>query len=174
METRGTIDSLEGFYEQYRNLIYGYIYRSTGNHDVADDLTQETFYQACKTIYRFQNASSVKTWLYGIAKNVLCNYYRKSVRIRTIPMDDTQFHDNALTPLDVYIQKWRSDLVVKTLSKLDQRYSTVLILREMEGLSYEEISSIMKINVSTLRSICHRAKLRFVREYLIMEAQSDE
>lgn len=65
-------------YELYKKSVFGYFLRMTGNKEEAADMTQETFYQACLSLFRFRGKSSHKTWLFSIARNV----YLKSVRER--------------------------------------------------------------------------------------------
>jgi len=104
------INSLEDLYERYKGMVHGYIYRLVGDPQVADDLTQETFYQACVSIYRFRKNSSIKTWLYSIARNRVCSYLKK--RRRSVPITDQERFVDFSTPFDTCERNWKRQLVV--------------------------------------------------------------
>ena len=69
--------SIENVYREYSNMIYKYLLSKTGNEDISEELTQETFYQAVKSADKFDFSCKVSTWLCGIAKNKLYEYWRK-------------------------------------------------------------------------------------------------
>ncbi len=72
------MDSMEQVYIKYARMVYGFLLTKTKNPDLAEELTQETFYQAVKSIHTFQRKSSMSTWLCGIAKNIWFEYMRKN------------------------------------------------------------------------------------------------
>lgn len=159
------INSLEELFNYYKGSIYSFIYKSVFDKNIADELTQETFYHACMSIHKFKNKSSVKTWLYSIARNRMLKYYKSKEKDNFL-IEDIEVYNSSIDPLEILIKKENNKLVYKALSIMDINYSTVLVLRDIEGLSYKDIAVITQINHNTLRSIYHRAKTQFIRYYL--------
>jgi len=79
---------IDGLYEEYSDLVYKYIYRLSENYDVAEELTQETFYQAVRTIGRFRGDCKMSSWLCQIAKHTWYKYLEKKNKNKQIPLED--------------------------------------------------------------------------------------
>jgi RNA polymerase sigma-70 factor (ECF subfamily) len=146
-------------YESYKESIFGYFLRMTGNWEEAADLTQETFYQACLSLFRFRGDASLKTWLFSIARNV----YLKSVRdkgkrravIREGPLPENQPAPGLPDPS------------AEALLLKEERER----IRKFEGLSYEEIAAVFGQTANWARVSFFRAKKR-LRE--ICREQEDD
>lgn len=78
---------MEEIYKEYSKYVFNYLLSLTNNAEIAEELMQETFYSAIKNIHKFQNNSSLKTWLYKIAKNKLIDYCKKNKKIKEIDID---------------------------------------------------------------------------------------
>jgi len=146
------------------NIIYSFI----GDYDDALDLTQETFICAYQNIHRFRQESSLSTWLYTIAINVCKKRHNKRKKILSIFVDSI---DNPKTNAHVINQALlepsadksieldeEETLIRKEISLLSNKYKSVIILKYIQGLSYEEIADIIKCNVGTVKSRLSRAK----------------
>ena len=79
---------MEEIYKDYFQYVFSYLLSFTNNPEIAEELTQETFYSVIKNIHKFQNNSSLKTWIYKIAKNKLIYYYKKIKKIKKMNIDE--------------------------------------------------------------------------------------
>ena len=155
--------------ERYKSKVFNLAYGLIGDRSEADDLAQEVFIKAFYALPKFQFRSGFGTWLYRIAVNHVRDYLRKN-RHRldelsihelgeTIPgASGTSFEERQLADK-------RRNLVQTALRRLPEKYRTILLLRDMQELPYEEISRILAISPGTVDSRLHRARKR-LREKL--------
>jgi len=169
------MERVQQLYELYKNLILRYFLRLTGNMEEAGELTQETFYQACLSIHRFHQKSSAKTWLYAIARNVYLKNLRKKSKDKWLPFDKYPWSDTEFRVEDpgeqIVIQEAR-ERIAHALLKIPENHRTVLILKEYEQLSYEEIAEICGQTVNWARVTFFRAKRNLHQVY--QELEGDE
>ena len=144
----------ETVYQQYRDMVYGYLFKKCQNHDLAEELTQETFFQALKQWDHFQGKSDVGTWLCSIARNLYFQLFRgmkeqpvADLSQETIP-DFTENILNHGMALEAY----------KALHHLQEAYREVFTLRIFSDLNYREIAEIFGKSESWARVTCYRAK----------------
>lgn len=154
--------SLAELYEEYRPMIFRYLYRCTGSYDLAEELTQETFYQAVLSIHSFRGESGVSTWLYRIARNVCSKNGRKSNR--SLPVDPAWCETATAAdgdPVDALCGAELGRQLERALSLLPEDYRSVILMREVESLSYEEIGMALGKSPHAARVTLFRAKKRF-------------
>jgi RNA polymerase sigma-70 factor (ECF subfamily) len=164
--------------ENYEKYVYNVILRIVEEKEEAKDIAQETFIKAYMNIKTFRKDSSFKTWIYRIAVNTAMDYLRRKVRSK---IDLVTTHEDGLevknfqTPEEVIEQKLTIEMVRKEISKLPLDYKVALILKDIEGMSYEEISNILKINLGTVKSRIWRAR-NLLRERMksLLELSSQE
>ncbi|KJS75344.1 MAG: hypothetical protein JL56_08250 [Desulfotomaculum sp. BICA1-6] len=160
------MSTIEKLYQRYRVSIFRYLYRMGGDYHLADELTQETFCRAFVSLKGFRGESALSTWLFGIAYYVYTGYLRGRPVGCNLPLkhdipdvnntNDPSWHLEAR-------ENWR--LVRLALDKLPVDYRTVIILRELEGLSFEEIGTILGKSPATARVTLFRAKQKFHQLY---------
>lgn len=153
-------NTIEKLYRRYRTSVFRYFYRMGGNYHLAEELTQETFYQAALTLDGFRGESALSTWLFRIAFYVYTGYLRHSHESRLLDWDipDTSGNgDPARAAENAEIMRLARD----ALQKLPLRYRAAIVLREIEGLTYEELGQVLDVSPSTARVILFRAKERF-------------
>ena len=159
---------IEELYEKYGKKIYNYFYYLTYDACKADDLTQETFYQAIISIVKFKGKSAISTWLYSIARNVFLKSIRKEKR-DIVGYDDNilinMMTDAECSPEEMVIKKDTINMVRVAIRSLSEQYATVLILRDKEGLSYLEIAQITKMSEASVKVNIFRARKKFKEEY---------
>jgi len=164
------LKSLAELYKEYRPMIFRYLYRCTGSHDLAEELTQETFYQAVLSIAGFRGESGVSTWLYRIARNVCSKNVRKANHLL---LADPAWCDTAAAtdgdPEEALCGAELAGQVERALSLLPEDYRSAILMREVENLSYDEIGAALGKSPQAARVILFRAKKRFREIYCTLE-----
>jgi RNA polymerase sigma-70 factor (ECF subfamily) len=158
--------TLEQLYCRYRVPVFRYLYKMGGSYDLADELTQETFYRVVLSLDGFRGESAFSTWLFRIAFNVYNTHMRRQDRRRDAPLDPEisdggREGDPARMLEDA--ENWR--LARLALKQLPVEYRAAIILREIEGFSYEEIGRVLNKSPSTARVTLFRAKQKYRRVY---------
>ena len=158
--------------------VYALLYRLTDDPEEARDLTQETFLRAFQHIDRFRGDADVKTWLYRIAINQARNrwrWWRRRKRDVTLSLDATDGeHEQPLSarlratasadPEQETLARERETVLRAALSTLGRSYREAVILRDVEGLSYEEIATALEISVGTVKSRLSRGRMELRRK----------
>jgi RNA polymerase sigma-70 factor, ECF subfamily len=147
----GSREAFEQLFMRYRGPLYGYFRRRLNGDQRAEDLTQETFLAVMRAAERYEPRALVRTYLYGIAMNLLAAERRKQHRDSPAasPAAEPASHDAPDAAL------W----VRQALDKLDESERETLMLREYEQLSYAEIAELLKLPVNTVRSRLFRARM---------------
>lgn len=172
---QGDEQSFAALVEQNQGRIYHLALRMTGNPDDALELSQEAFLNAWKGLGKFQGESSFATWLYRLTSNVCIDFLRREKRrgalSMTVSLDDEEEARQAELPDERYSphveaeRRERRDALRAGLSTLSAEHRKVLILRELEGLSYSEIAQVLGLEEGTVKSRIARARLA-LRNYL--------
>ncbi|MGC8832725.1 MAG: RNA polymerase sigma factor [Armatimonadota bacterium] len=170
--------SFEELVAKYERRIFNLIYRQVGDYEDAADLTQETFVKAFKAFSKFRGQSKVFTWLCQIALNLCKNRFRQRDRMRPITgvsleeiieqeegeRQERQVPDWTHAPDRLYEQRELSELVQAAVAELPQDYRTVLVLRDMQHLSYQEIAQATGLSIENVKSRLHRARIMLRRK----------
>jgi RNA polymerase sigma-70 factor (ECF subfamily) len=163
---------------RYRNQITNFIYRMTNDYDGAVDLAQETFVRVYRAADRYKSNFAFSTYIYRIATNLAISDIRKRKRRRLVSLTgffletererDQEFNPPDLKPLQdvVLVDAERRSAVGKAIATLPEKYRAPLILRDIDGRSYEEIAAILRTNEGTIKSRISRARA-LLREKLI-------
>ncbi|CAN5844418.1 sigma-70 family RNA polymerase sigma factor [soil metagenome] len=171
----GDEDAFAQLVSRYRNQITSYIYRMTNDYDGAVDLAQETFVRLYRAVDRYQSNYAFSTYIYRIATNLAISELRKRKRRRLVSLTGFfQTHDGSenreFDPVDErplqdteLVAAERRVAVQRAISTLPEKYRAPLILRDVEGRSYEEISRILQTSEGTVKSRISRAR-DFLRE----------
>lgn len=162
--------SLAELYMEYKPMIFRYLFRCTGSYELAEELTQETFYQVVLSIHSFRGDSGVSTWLYRIARNVCSKNGSKANRLLTV---DPAWCEAAAAadgdPADVLQGAELAGQVERVLSLLPEDYRSAILMREVESLSYEEIGATLGKSTQAARVTLFRAKKRFREIFSTLE-----
>lgn len=156
---------MEEVYEKYAKLVYKYLISLSCNSEIAQELTQETFYSAIKNVNNFRYDSSIKNWLCKIAKNKFINYYKKQKKYKEISLEDIEEFLLLDESIEENYEK-REDLIhiYQKLHKLDENSKEVVLLRIKGEMSYKEIASIMDKTEEWARITFYRAKMKLREE----------
>lgn len=159
--SNGDIEAFEQVYKNFSKFVYNVSLKITRHSHDAEEVTQDTFMKIYHKLKTFRFRSSFRTWVYRIAVNTAINYRRSLIKresqwvdFETVALtlsDDKMVSDNIIKQDD----SARLDLLLKGLKPA---YRVCLILREIEGLSYQEIASVLEIPVNTVRSRLKRAR----------------
>lgn len=140
--------------------------RLTRNVDEADDLIQDTYLKAYRFFHKFQKGTNIKAWLYKIMIRLFYSKYKKNKLevIKIEPIQDDSIISLDADPENVYIEKLIDEDVIAAIDRLPQHFKTIILLADIEELSYQEISKILKVPIGTIMSRLHRARKRLAVE----------
>lgn len=164
---KGDTSAFGQLVEAHQSKIYSLCYRMTGNAEDAADLTQEVFLSAWRSLSRFQEQSSFGTWVYRMATNASIDFLRREKRRQVLSMTmeedseerQAQVPDERYSPHRLLEQKEARQAVANALAALSPEHRQVLVLREMEGLSYTEMAHLLDLEEGTVKSRLARARL---------------
>ncbi len=170
--SKGDRKAFDILFQRYQNRLLNFIYRVVGDEHLAEDLFQETLIRVIKAAPSYKPLARFSTWLYQIALNVCKDELRKKKRRWMIdnPAPESG-HWEAISSHPVSLEQEveeREQLGVlrRAIDSLSLEHRMVLVMREYEGLSYEEIASLLDIPVGTVKSRMHYA-LQRVRNYVV-------
>ncbi len=171
---------------EYGNFLYAYAFSRVRNESVAEDLVQETLLAAMETINKFEAKSSEKTWLCGILKHKVIDYFRKSSREVELTEEESDMssYDSFFLEEGVWKGHWTAEsrpavwndnpekclenaafrgILTQCLGELPERVANCFTLREMEGFDSAEICAILEISPNNFWVMMHRARLHLRR-----------
>ena len=156
------VQDLDAIYRQYANTVYRFLMAKTGSVDLAEELTQETFFQAVGSIQRYDGSCQISTWLCGIAKNVLLSYYKKQrhegVSLEEVPEPSVSSAEDAI------LNEVDQQTVLETIHRLPEPGREIMHLRLLGGLSFKQIGGVFGQSETWARVIYYRAKQTVVKE----------
>jgi RNA polymerase sigma-70 factor (ECF subfamily) len=175
---RGEAAAYERLVAEHSGDVYALLVRLTSDAEEARDLTQETFLRAFQSINRFRGEASLKTWIYRIAINQARNrwrWWRRRRRDVTVSLDATDDHrerplsatlptDNSLSPEQETLARERESQLREALLGLRSSFREAVVLRDVEGFSYEEIAATLQISIGTVKSRIARGRLELRRQ----------
>lgn len=167
----GDPEAFDNLISRYSGDVYAVLYRIVDDAEDAADLTQETFLSALKAIKSFRGESELKTWLIRIAINHSRNRFRwwkRRRRSETISLDanigesDTPIGEsiagNVESAEEAVLRKERETALRKALAQMPEHYREIIVLCDIEGMSYDEIASALEINLGTVKSRIARGR----------------
>jgi RNA polymerase sigma-70 factor (ECF subfamily) len=153
----------EGLIDRFERPVFNLVSRLTDDSADVPDVVQEVFLKVFRNIDSFRGGSSLKTWVYRIAVNESRNHRRwfgrhkkqeVTIEPRTDEAENHQewFPDPGMSPLELAIDHERGALIEMALGEINPHFRAVLVLREIEGLNYDEIADILEISLGTVKS----------------------
>ena len=171
---RGDDRAFEALYERYHRRIHAYVYGMVKDHQRAEDVTQEVFVSSLRRMRATERPIAFKPWVYEIAKNACIDQFRRSKRAEEVSFDA----DEGLAPSDygrlvspepvpeiALAAKQQLEQMVGAFGGLSEAHHQILVLRELEGLSYREIGEKMGMSRPAVESTLFRARRRLAEEY---------
>lgn len=161
--------------ERYAPRVYNLSLRITGSPEEAADCVQEAFLRAFASLRRFRGEAAFSTWLYRVAANVANDASR---RLRNQPLRESELaggdpdtpaaeldrfgsplEGRPNSPEDAALRSERKEIILEAIRSLPEHYRTMIVLYDLQGLSYEEISRVVGVRVGTVKSRLNRARL---------------
>ena len=163
----GDVNAYEELVTKYEKSVYNLALRMTDNAEDAADMAQEAFIKAYNSLSGFRGDSKFSVWLYRIVSNVCLDFLRKQSRRPAVSLsvedDDGEevqmdVPDDSMSPQQMLERQLTREAVREGLSQLPEDYRQILLLRELQGLSYDEIAQALDIGVGTVKSRIFRAR----------------
>ena len=168
-------DAFREMVRTYQEQVYNLVFRMLGNHEEAEDLSQDVFVTVFKSIDRFRGDSKLSTWLYRIAANQCKNRYKYLARRQfhaAKPLDELSERDAAgrdggpvmslqaqISEPDKIVEGKRlEEAIQREIAALDDEQRLLVVLRDIQGLSYQEMAVITELPEGTVKSRLHRAR----------------
>ena len=162
----GNFEAFGDLISLYEKKIYNYCLRMTDRREDAEDLTQEVFVRVYKALKGFKGNSQFSTWIFRIAHNICIDHYRKS-KLTTFSLNQPRNEEDQRemdlpsedpTPEEEALRKEQQEFLLKCIEELRPEYKTVIILRDIQHHSYEEIAEILDVPLGTVKSHISRAR----------------
>lgn len=155
------------------NLIYHIAYRMMQNEEEAKDISQEIFIKIYRNLQKFDEKSAFSTWIYRIAVNTCIDALRKKKGKEAVSWEEqTQNQKETIvditveTPEEAYLQKEKQMQIMDMIQNLSPEYKAVLLMRDMENMTYGEIAECLSVSLGTVKSRIARAREQFKKEFL--------
>ncbi|MBC7341921.1 MAG: sigma-70 family RNA polymerase sigma factor [Clostridia bacterium] len=167
---KGNVEAFEKLIQQYIPQVYNLAYRFMGNHEDAEDMAQEALIKAFRKFAQFRGECSFITWLYHIVSNTCRDELRRRTKVRLLPLEQPGKEGYALeaetevasaqnpSPEAIYEKKELGQEIEDLICHLNPDYRLVLVMREFENLSYEEIAARLGCSMGTVKSRLSRAR----------------
>ncbi len=165
---QGSIQAFETLILTYEKMVYNIAFRMLQHSEDARDISQEVFLKAYRSLENFDGKSKFSTWLYRIAVNTCIDEIRKQKGKLTYSLEEElesaegsyqkQFADAGQTPEDSLLHQEMQKEVVDALNTLSEEHKTVVVLRDIQGFSYEEIAKMTNTTLGTVKSRIARAR----------------
>ena len=166
------VESFDAIFERYKSLVFNLTMRILGDREEAMDVSQEVFFAVYRKIHRFRGESSLKTWIYRIAINRAsnrCRWWNRLRRRGTVSLDEHLSKDDsrtfseslesaASTPEEAYLIEEKRLEIERTLRRLPIQQRVVVVMRDVEGMSYEEIAELLHVSLGTVKSRIARGR----------------
>jgi RNA polymerase sigma-70 factor (ECF subfamily) len=158
----GDTQAFDEIYQRFVEMVYNLAYRLSGSADEAADLTQEVFLRVFRHLGSFRGGSTLKTWIFRITINH-CRDRLSRWRPLTQPLDSesgegARFADPGRGPEELAVAADEGRRVAEGLARLPAPFREAVILRDIEGLAYEEIAEVLQVRVGTVRSRIARGR----------------
>ncbi len=165
---KGHYDAFEELIHKYQQKVYSLCYRYAGNYDDANDLAQEAFIRVYHSINKFHFKSTFSTWLFRVTSNVCLDEMRKKKKTSSVSLDspmetdegEMYFHlpDQKFNPEIMAERKDVQQIVHNAIQELPTDQKMTLLLREIQGFTYDEIAEVLEVSSGTVKSRLSRSR----------------
>jgi RNA polymerase sigma-70 factor (ECF subfamily) len=179
----GDADAFEELVSLYERKIYTVAYRIMGNHEDANDLAQEAFLRAFQSIGNFRGEASFLTWMCRIVTNLCRDELRKKYRTQIESLDEEitlgegevkkQVASSEPGPAELYEKKELQEKIQELINTLSPEFRLALVLRDIQGFTYEEIAEQLECSLGTVKSRINRAR-KYLKDKLVQDWEQKE
>ncbi len=164
-QQNSTARAFEILVQRYKNPLTNYVFRFLGDYEACIDVVQETFVKVFRYKDSYTTVAKFSTWIYTIAGNLARTEYQRKKRRRFFSInsygeknENYEIPDENYRPDVATDNEIKDEIIQKALTKVSNAYREAVILRDIQGLSYEEIAEIMEITVGTVKSRINRGR----------------
>ena len=164
---QGDLGAYELIVKRYKDQLLNFVYRFLNNQEEAEDVVQETFLRVYRNKFAYTRVAKFSTWIYTIAGNLARTELRRRKRRKLFSLSDMgvedrdyEISDEVFNPETHVEGSLQEEIIQREISKLSPKFREVIILRDVQELSYEEISKIIQVPIGTVKSRVNRARLR--------------
>ena len=162
----------DDIYVTYANTVKRFLISLSGNFDLAEDLTQETFYQAYKSLHRYNGTCKMSVWLCQIAKHMYFDYLKKEKHIQKIEIENLKIFDTERNVEETYLIKEEIQELLFAVQQAKKTYGQVFWLRAYEEMTFKEIGEIFDKSENCARVNYYRAK-EWIRERIRLNNENN-
>jgi RNA polymerase sigma-70 factor (ECF subfamily) len=163
----GDLYAFDMIVKNYKDQLLNFVFRFLGNQEESEDVVQETFLRVYRNRSAYRRVAKFSTWIYTIAGNLARTELRRRRRRRLFSISDMgvqdkdyEISDNVLNPEAQTDGVMKDEIIQAEISRLSPKFREVILLRDVQELSYEEISKILRVPIGTVKSRVNRARLR--------------
>lgn len=167
----GDLDSFDVLVDRYKNRLMNFVFRFVKDYDVSEDIVQETFLRVFRKRRDYKAIANFSTWIFTIAGNLAKSELRRRKRWRFLSIDAANEGEKSFELPDTGRKPDRNaairmfdESIQEAIDSLKDKYKEALILRDIEGLSYQQIAEIMEVPVGTVKSRVNRARMKLQKK----------
>jgi len=163
-QNNNTVEAFELLVRRYRDPLMNFVYRFVGDKDVSSDIVQDTMIRFYLNKDSYKSFAKFSTWIYTIATNLAKNELKRRKRKKLFSIDNDNdekeivIRDRAALPDVVADSQIKNKIIEKALNKVKEVYREVVVLRDIQDLSYEEIAEITGLSIGTVKSRINRGR----------------
>ena len=181
---QGDMLAFEELILKHEKIVYNLALRMMNHSEDAMDISQEVFLKAYRSLSNFDERSAFSTWLYRITHNTCIDEIRKRKGKQTYSLEEDlesedgsmqrQVADDGDTPEESLMRKEQKSEILRALDTLSEEHKAAIILRDVKGMSYEEIAEILDLSLGTVKSRINRARNQLKTEILKIREQNEK
>lgn len=181
---QGDLTAFEELILKHEKIVYNVALRMMNHSEDAKDISQEVFLKAYRNIANFDERSAFSTWLYRITTNTCIDEMRKRKGKQSYSLEEElenedgtmqrQIADEGDTPEESLLREERKSEILQALENLSAEHKAAVVLRDVKGLSYEEISEILDLSLGTVKSRISRARNQLKTEILKIRERNEK
>ena len=181
---QGDMLAFEELILKHEKIVYNLALRMMNHSEDAMDISQEVFLKAYRSLSNFDERSAFSTWLYRITHNTCIDEIRKRKGKQTYSLEEDlesedgsmqrQVADDGDTPEESLMRKEQKSEILRALDTLSEEHKAAIILRDVKGMSYEEIAEILELSLGTVKSRINRARNQLKTEILKIREQNEK
>ena len=180
---QGDMHAFEELILKHEKIVYNVALRMMNHGEDAKDISQEVFLKAYRSLSNFDERSAFSTWLYRITHNTCIDEMRKRKGKQNYSLEEEleneagsmqrQIADEGDTPEESLLREEQKSEILQALDNLSAEHKAAIILRDVKGLSYEEIAEILELSLGTVKSRISRGRNQLKKEILKMREQNE-